>query len=100
VVIELLAGGGLTVLGFALGRLPSRRRWGSPVSPFCGCGHHHSFHAPETGQCHSLADGSAVKYDKYDTPTDWEQVPCSCRQYSGPVPVDAGYFAPDLTQGG
>lgn len=98
---ELLADGGLTALGFALGRLPSRRRGPKPVNPVCGCTHHHSFHDLKTGQCHSLMDGQATEFSRYRyrNPVAWKQVPCTCRQYSGPVPVDAGYFAPELIQG-
>jgi len=99
-IIELLAGGGLTALGFVLGRLPSRRRGPRQVEPVCGCEHHHSFHDPKTGQCHGMMDGNPVAFTHYNSPTAWEQVPCTCRQYSGPLPVDAGYFAPELTQGG
>jgi hypothetical protein len=93
-VIELLAGGGLTALGWALGRLPSprrRRRGPKPVEAICGCGHHHSFHDPKTGECHE------TEYEG-----TWGGTPhytrCTCRHYSGPEPVPA-MFAPELAAG-
>jgi len=100
-ITELLAGGGLTALGFVLGRLPSRRREPAQPRPVCGCGHHHGYHDPKTGQCHGLMDGKATEFSNYQSrePVAWEQVPCTCRQYSGPVPVES-YFAPELTSEG
>jgi hypothetical protein len=78
------------VIGILLGRfLPNRRKGPrplAPVEPFCGCDHHRSFHDPQTGQCHGLMDGDPLK------------VPCTCRQYSGPVPLPE-FYAPEVTSG-
>jgi hypothetical protein len=90
-VIELLAGGGLTALGFVLGRLPGRRRGPKPVEAICGCEHHHSYHDPKTGECHAVENegfwGGQAHYER-----------CPCRQYSGPVPIPEMY-APELSDG-
>lgn len=93
-VIELLAGGGLVLLGAAIGRwMPGRHRYHRPrsIRPICGCEHHHSFHDPKTGECHGLMDGNPIKYDTWKDPTAYEQVPCTCRQYSGPEPLPEMY---------
>lgn len=110
-MIEFLAGGGLVIAGMPLGRfLPARRRSPKPpkpVKPICGCSHHHSYHDPKTGECHSTTGGSeAVIRDTYGEPvldrfgdvqtTSSERVPCTCRQYSGPVPLPE-YVAPEIS---
>ena len=42
--------------------------------------------------------GQATEFNDYATrdPVAWEQVQCSCRQYSGPQPVPA-FYAPEIT---
>lgn len=56
-IAGMLIGALIALLFLLLGRLlPERRALkasGSP-EPVCGCKHHHSFHDPKTGQCHSL----------------------------------------------
>ena len=64
--------------------------------PVCGCSHHLSFHDPKTRECHGLMKGAPVKFNAWSEPTAWSQVPCTCRQYSGPEPLPE-YFAPELT---
>lgn len=92
------------VIGVLLGRfLPSRRRKTpeprkSP-EPICGCDHHHGFHDSKTGECHGQVDGNPVKYNEYGRPMAYEQVRCSCRQYSGPVPIPE-FYAPEITEAG
>lgn len=82
------------IIGVLLGRfLPNRRKGPKPPpEPVCGCGHHHGFHDPRTGQCHSMmkVPGSGSR-DSYHTK-------CTCRVYSGPVPLPE-YFAPEVTSG-
>ena len=82
------------IIGVLLGRfLPNRRKGPKPAKspkPICGCGHHHSYHDPATGACNSLMKvpetGSRLSH----------HVPCTCKQYSGPVPLPE-YFAPEVT---
>ena len=96
------------VVGLLLGRfLPNRRKApkppkpARPVRPVCGCGHHHSFHDPKTGECHGQVRGEPTEFDRYPSrsPVAWAQVQCSCRQYSGPVPMPE-FFAAEITEAG
>lgn len=75
--------------GAIIGRFMPARQRGARLQkspkPVCGCKHHHSFHDPETGECHGQVDiGGGVL-----------SVSCTCRTYSGPVPLPEMY-APEL----
>jgi hypothetical protein len=78
----------------------SHRSVRAPKQPVavCGCSHHHSFHDPTTSECHALMNGNPVKFNSWKEPTAFEQVRCTCRQYSGPVPLPE-FFAPELGDG-
>jgi hypothetical protein len=45
-------------------------------------------HDPETGRCHDLMKGQPIRFDDFDQASAWEKVPCTCRQYIGPRPID------------
>jgi hypothetical protein len=84
----------VALAGVLLGRFLPNRRKGleaqKHVAPVCGCGHHHSYHDPKTGECHSLMKvPSSASRDSYHTP-------CTCRQYSGPVPMPE-FYAPEVS---
>lgn len=95
----MLTGAVIAVAAFLAGQwLPRPHRRGrtpKPPRPFCGCGHHHSFHDPATGECNAVVNGNATRFDRYQEPIVWERVPCACRQYSGPVPLPEVY-APEI----
>lgn len=84
---------GFFLLGWFLGgrRRPAARAGPKPV---CGCTHHHSFHDPATGVCHGTK--RRAKYDE-TTGADlgYHEIPCTCRQYSGPVPLPE-FYAPEI----
>lgn len=85
--------------GFLLGKLNRKKKgYKSPKipKPVCGCAHHFSFHDPETKACHGMMDGDPVKYNEWDRATAWEQIPCTCRQYSGPEPLPE-FYPPEIT---
>jgi hypothetical protein len=91
----IVEGAAAVIIGLLLGRLlPGSRRSAKPPGPpepLCGCEHHHSFHDPETGQCHSLMRvPGTMSRDSYHTP-------CTCRQYSGPLPLPE-YYAPEIAR--
>lgn len=80
----------VALIGVLVGRfLPSRRKGSKPVKPVCGCTHHHSYHDPQTGQC------SGQVYIGHWNMSDHHE-PCTCRQYSGPVPLPEVY-APEVS---
>jgi len=94
----------VAIIGVLVGRfLPNRRRRvpkaPKPVKPLCGCGHHHGYHDPQSGQCHGLMSGDPLRYNEFDHPTAWKQVPCTCRTYSGPQPLPE-FYAPEIASGG
>ena len=90
------------IIGVLLGRfLPNRRKGPKapkPVRPLCGCAHHHSFHDPQTGQCHGTIQVERPRVS-YNVPLQFDDAPCTCRQYSGPLPMPE-YYAPELSDGG
>lgn len=51
--------------------------------PICGCHHDRSFHEDTTGRCRYRSEWSGR---------------CQCQAYTGPVPLDPGYYAPEITQ--
>ena len=78
------------IIGVLLGRfLPNRRKGPKvkPVKPVCGCDHHHSYHDPATGECHGRVYVGMGAYEN-----------CTCKQYSGPVPMPE-YYAPEIAGG-
>ena len=89
------------IIGVLLGRfLPNRRKGPKPPpEPVCGCGHHHSYHDPATGECHGQTKGDPIKFDIGGYATAYKQVQCSCKQYSGAVPLPE-FYAPEVTSGG
>lgn len=92
----MLLGAAIFAVGALFGRLmPARRKHPKPPKPpepICGCKHHHSFHDPKTGKC------SALMYVPSTMMQDSRHIPCTCRQYSGPVPLSEVY-APEITNG-
>jgi len=92
--VSLLVGGVLLAAGFVAGRLGRRRNAPPPpVTPLCGCGHTLSQHDRETHTCYA-----ELRRDNYDKRGRWagvSWVPCTCRQYVGPRPIDE-VFAPRL----
>jgi hypothetical protein len=90
--LSLLVGAALLAIGFLGGRL-GRRRPGlpPPMTPVCGCGHALSLHDRETFTCY--AELRRDNHDKRGRWTGHSWVPCTCRQYIGPRPIDE-VFAP------
>ncbi len=93
-LVTFLAGGGTALGGVLLGRFLPARRGPRPVEARCGCGHHHSFHDPATGQCHGT--DRRILYSSGGADLGYRDVPCTCRQYTGPQPLPE-YFAPEIT---
>jgi hypothetical protein len=93
--VSLLVGGALLAVGYLTGRLNRHRTPPPPppMTPLCGCGHALSQHDRETSTCYA-----ELRRDNYDKRGRWAGhvwVPCTCRQYVGPRPIDE-VFAPRL----
>jgi hypothetical protein len=92
--ISLLVGGALLAVGFLAGRLGRRTPSPAPAkTPVCGCGHTLSQHDTETSTCYA-----ELRRDTFDKRGRWaghSWVPCTCRQYIGPRPIDE-VFLPRL----
>jgi hypothetical protein len=99
-VLEMLTGGGLLAIGWAVGHFaPTRRRTPKPPKlprPVCGCNHELAYHDPANGAC-KAAVSVASRYDSYGDPVAWKQAPCACQQYTGPTPLPMIY-APEMTE--
>ncbi|UGT38531.1 hypothetical protein LTV02_20475 [Nocardia yamanashiensis] len=86
--LSLVTGAALLGSGWILGRYgrtPSRKSAPQPTA-LCGCGHDLSLHDREAGACHAeifRKTGAGLKA--------W--VPCNCRRYTGPTPLEE-FFAP------
>ncbi|HEY9369931.1 hypothetical protein [Streptomyces sp.] len=98
-VLEMLTGGGLVLIGWAVGRFaPARRRTPkppAPTKPICGCTHELAYHDPEKGTCRAAVNVES-RWDGYGDPIGWKQAPCACQQYTGPTPLPTVY-APEVT---
>ena len=85
--ISALVGAALLAVGFLAGRLGRRQPPPPPDrTPVCGCGHALSQHDPATSTCYA-----ELRRDTFDKRGRWSGhswVPCTCRQYVGPRPID------------
>lgn len=82
---------GFCLFGFVIGRATSKKKVVKaprPELPYCGCEHGLHDHDPKTGECHGLMDGDPLRYDDFHHPTAYKQVRCTCKQYTGPRPID------------
>ncbi len=87
--VSLVIGAALLAAGFVAGRIGRRRPPAGPPplpTPVCGCGHTLSQHDTGTNTCYA-----ELRRDSYDKRGRWAGhtwVPCTCRQYVGPRPID------------
>ncbi|MEV4129652.1 hypothetical protein [Nocardia sp. NPDC049707] len=77
--ITLAIGAGIACAGWAVGRF-GRRSAAQPAGAQCGCGHDLALHDPKAGTCHAEL-GRKTMVGRV-----WVQ--CTCRRYTGPVPVE------------
>jgi hypothetical protein len=93
--VSLLVGAALLAVGFLGGRLSRRTRAAPPAlpAPLCGCGHTLSQHDTESNTCY--AELRRDTFDKRGRFSGVAWVPCTCRQYVGPRPIDE-VFMPRL----
>lgn len=93
--LSLLVGGVLLGAGWLAGRFaPARRRGPKSVQPVCGCKHHLAYHDPKSGHC--MEENRVVtQRDAAMVPVAWKEIPCTCEQYVGPLPIDSLY-APEI----
>ncbi len=94
-LLWLAAGAVLTHLGVLIGAWRQRRRTPDPAATptaLCGCSHPLAMHDPDTNACHATVK-VASRWNKYGDAVGWERPQCTCRQYTGPRPIDQ-VFAP------
>lgn len=95
--LSLLVGAGMLVGGFLCGRF--RRPAARPPAPrpeTCACGHALAYHDRATGACAERVKQESA-WDSYGDAVEYEYVPCACRRYVGPLPVeDLLGYGPDL----
>lgn len=88
--LSLLIGAGLVGGGWVLGRFGSRpTKKAAQSNALCGCGHDLAVHDRDAGQCHGETFrkiGNGLKA--------W--VPCNCRRYTGPIPLEEFFTPPTL----
>ena len=93
--ISFLVGAALLAAGYSAGRFGRRGPTAPPqLTPVCGCGHALSQHDTETHTCYA-----ELRRDTYDRKGRWagdSWVPCTCRQYVGPRPIDEVFLPPLL----
>lgn len=89
----LVEGALILLTGILLGRfLPGRRKAPKLPAPVCGCGHHYSFHDPQTLAC-GYESAIYLGSGKYG-PT----CICRCARYAGPEPLPE-YVPREIAEG-
>jgi hypothetical protein len=86
--ISLAVGAAIAGVGWAVGRF-GRRLPADRAVARCGCGHDLALHDPQEGGCHAEL-GRKTGYGA----RVWVQ--CTCRRYTGPVPVEDFFSRPIL----
>lgn len=84
--MTLGVGGGLLAVGWLVGHIRRRPRPEPQSTPTCGCGDALALHDPTTGECHG--EVRREHYLKGGDRSGWEWLPCTCRQYTGPRPIE------------
>lgn len=86
--ISLATGAGILAVGFLTGRLGRRKPAnGQPKAAICECSHSLANHDPQDNACR----GEIKRGNSFDGNVHY--VPCTCRQYVGPKPIE-DLFAP------
>lgn len=102
-IVLWLVASGSTLVSFGIGRRLGRRRPGPSSAPreveaICGCEHALAVHDPETNRCHDDSVTERVWSDSFASYITRNKQ-CSCRQYTGPRPIDQvfqpGYILPE-----
>jgi hypothetical protein len=86
--ISLAVGAALLAAGWLSGRVTRRRppAAAAPSGPTCGCGHSLALHDRQEG----IRNGEVRREHYWDdgSRNGYEWVECTCRQYTGELPVD------------
>lgn len=92
--ITLAVGAGILAAGWATGRITKpNRRTPKPVKPLCSCTHPLSSHDPDSNTCHDTIE-QATEWDELGDPVGYQRVPCPCRKYDGPRPIEEMFSQP------
>lgn len=88
--ISLAVGAALLVAGFLAGRFRRPNRTPKEPTYQCTCKHYLSDHDPQTGVCHGT---NQQKVYQDGTFRHFDTVPCTCRNYVGPKPLELTYLS-------
>lgn len=90
--VTLATGAALLAVGFLAGRL--RRPPSRPPEPVCSCHHAYAHHDLDTKACNAQVPRDV--YNSAGRRVDVTFVPCTCRHYDGPIPVEHLLHGPYL----
>jgi hypothetical protein len=89
-VVTFIAGGVFVAVLGVVARLmfgPHHAPEPTEPKPVCGCAHHLALHDPRTTKCHGSTKRPS-RWNRRGETVGYEHVPCECRHYVGPTPVD------------
>jgi len=89
----LTAGGTAVALRWAGFRFWKEKQ--KPPKSVCGCEHAFAMHDLRSGACHAEIR-RANGWTKDGISNHWEHVPCGCRHYTGPIPIELEFRPPPI----
>ncbi|MFI7547025.1 hypothetical protein [Actinoplanes sp. NPDC049599] len=84
--LSLAVGALIALAGFVAGRVTHRRPETPQPQAICGCGHGLGQHDNSGERCH--AEIGRPVHNKHGEVIGQQYVPCTCRRYVGPLPIE------------
>lgn len=89
--VSVITAGVIFLVGWLTGRHAKLKTHPKPPEPYCLCGHHYGAHDPGDGTCRTRDTEDHYSTDRGDYQVT---VPCPCRRYTGPQPVEQYWVPP------